>query len=52
MLEIQVLSEESLSHVQGSLITQTSSPMEQNKETWKMERQEAVAKDPGMLEDW
>ncbi|GAB1300583.1 hypothetical protein APTSU1_001582100 [Apodemus speciosus] len=33
---------ESLSHVQGSLITQTCLPVE----TWKLEREETVAKDP------
>ena len=48
MLQIQVLFEESLSHgQQGSLITQTCSPVE----TWKLKREETVGKDPGMLED-
>ncbi|KAL6049479.1 hypothetical protein STEG23_016601 [Scotinomys teguina] len=30
-----------------SLITQSSSPVQQNKEAWKMERDKTVAKDPG-----
>ncbi|XP_037058137.1 zinc finger protein 54-like isoform X2 [Peromyscus leucopus] len=30
-----------------SLITQTCSPVQQNKEAWKMEREETGAKDPG-----
>lgn len=49
-LEIQVLSKESFSHVQVSLITQTWPPMEQNKKPRKMEREETVSKDPGMLQ--
>ncbi|XP_051063858.1 zinc finger protein 54-like [Phodopus roborovskii] len=32
---------------EGSLITQTCSPVQQNKGTWKMEREETVAKNPG-----
>ncbi|KAM7340497.1 hypothetical protein ACRRTK_001112 [Alexandromys fortis] len=35
VLGIQMLSEQSLSQLQGLLITQTCSPLQQNKETWK-----------------
>lgn len=35
-----MLSEESLSHVQGSLITETCSPVKQNKEPLKLETKE------------
>ena len=45
-----MLPEQSLCHLQGALITQTCSPEEKNKEPWKMEQEEAVVKDPGMVE--
>ena len=50
VLEIHMLSKESLSHVQGQLITQTCSPLEQNKKPREMGREETVSKDPGMLQ--
>lgn len=50
MLEIQMISEESLSLVQGSLTTKTCLPVEQNKEPEKVETEETVAKDRGIFE--
>ncbi|XP_029389049.1 zinc finger protein 117-like [Mus pahari] len=35
-----------------TLITQTCLPVEHNKETWKVEREETVAKDPGMTNNF
>ena len=45
-----MISEESLFPVQDSLITRTCFSVEQNKEAWKMEREQTIAKDPSMVE--
>lgn len=49
VLDIYVQPEQSLCHLQGSRMTQTCSPVE-NTEPWKMEQEEAVVKDTGMVE--